>query len=184
VASELAAELAASRHRLVETEGACAVADAKIERLTHEIERRTIRAPIAGKLGETADLRPGQAVGPNTRVAAIVPGGHVRVVATFRPADALGRVRVGQTARLRLHGFPWTQYGFVSARVSRLASEALSGAVRVEAEVTGAVEFPLALQHGWPGDLEVEVERVAPAVLVLRAAGALLAPAANAGAGG
>lgn len=184
VASELVAELAASRHRLVETEGACAVADAKIDRLTHEIERRTIRAPIAGKLGETADLRPGQAVGPHTRVAAVVPGGRVRVVATFRPSDALGRVRVGQAARLRLHGFPWTQYGFVSARVSRLASEALSGAVRVEAEVTGAGEFPLALQHGWPGVLEVEVERIAPAVLVLRAAGALLAPAANTGGGG
>jgi membrane fusion protein (multidrug efflux system) len=179
-ASELTAALAASRHRLVEMEGECAVVDAKIARLGHEIERRTIRAPIAGKLGETADLRPGQAVGPNTRVAAIVPGGQVRIVATFLPAHALGRVRVGQTARLRLLGFPWTQYGFVSARVSRLASEALSGTVRVEAEVTGETPFPLALQHGWPGVLEIEVEHVAPATLAVRAAGAVIAPTANA----
>jgi len=97
------------------------------------------------------------------------------VVAAFRPGDALGRIRAGQSARFRLDGFPWTEYGFVRSRVSSLASEALSGSARIESSLADDASFPVALQHGWPGTLEIEVERVSPAVLVLRASGALLA---------
>ncbi len=175
--SELRATLAECCRREVAVRGQCAVLDASLARIAHELERRTIRAPIGGRLGETADLRPGQFVAAGARLAAVVPAGGVRVVAALQPHHALGRVRTGQTARLRLHGFPWAEYGFVGARVASLASEALAGTVRVEADIASAATFPVALQHGWPGTLEIEVERVAPATLLLRAAGALLAGA-------
>lgn len=184
-ASEVRSRLADGQHELALARGECAVTDAAIARLTHEVDRRTIRAPVAGILGETANLRPGQFVAAGARLLAIVPRGGLHIVAAFRPQDALGRIRIGQVARLRLHGFPWTQYGFVSARITGLASEALSGMVRVEAGLAEPA-FPVALQHGWPGALEVEVERIAPATLALRAAGALLSaapPAASPGEG-
>ncbi|MBL8726882.1 MAG: HlyD family efflux transporter periplasmic adaptor subunit [Planctomycetes bacterium] len=174
-ASELRGKLAECRRREVVVRGECAVVEASLARLEHELERRTIRAPIAGRLGETANLRAGQFVAAGTRLATIVPGGGIRIVAAFRPQDALGRIRAGQAARLRLHGFPWTEYGFVPARVASLASEALAGTVRVEADIAPTSAFPLPLQHGWPGTLEIEVDRIAPATLVLRAAGAWLA---------
>ncbi|MEO6596477.1 MAG: hypothetical protein ABIP94_17130, partial [Planctomycetota bacterium] len=69
--SELRATLAESRRQLVEMQGECAVVDAKIQTIAHEIERCTIRAPIDGVLGETADVRPGQFVARDTRLAAI-----------------------------------------------------------------------------------------------------------------
>jgi multidrug resistance efflux pump len=185
--SELQASLAERRRRDAVVRGECAVLEASVARIAHELERRTIRAPIAGRIGETADLRAGQFVAAGARLAAIVPAGGVRIVAALQPQHALGRVRTGQAARLRLHGFPWAEYGFVDARVAGLASEALAGTVRVEADLANAAAFPVALQHGWPGTLEIEVERVAPATLLLRAAGALLAgagePAADRAAG-
>jgi hypothetical protein len=46
--------------------------------------------------------------------------------------------------------------------------------VRVELSVERALEFPVELQHGLPGRLEIEIERVSPATLVLRSAGALV----------
>lgn len=178
--SELRGKLAECRRREVVVRGDGAVLAASLARLEHELERRTIRAPIAGRIGETANLRAGQFVAAGTRLATIVPDGGVRIVAAFQPHEALGRIRAGQAARLRLHGFPWTEYGFVPARVASLASEALAGTVRVEAEIASTAAFPLPLQHGWPGTLEIEVDRIAPATLVLRAAGAWLASPAEA----
>ena len=101
----------------------------------------------------------------------VVQPGALRVVAYFLPSAAFGRVRPGQAAQLRLHGFPWTQYGSVEATVERVASEALSEGVRVEFSIDadGATRIPL--QHGLPGSIEVEVERTSPAMLVLQAAG-------------
>ena len=109
------------------------------------------------------------------RLAAVVPRGELQVVADFLPPSALGRIRPGQPARLRLEGFPWTQYGSLAATVSRVASEVRNGRIRVELSVDSNGASPIPLQHGLPGTVEVEVERVSPATLVLRAAGKLLA---------
>lgn len=94
-------------------------------------------------------------------------------MADFLPAG-LGRVREGQTARMRLEGFSWVQYGSLRARVNKVGSEAHGGRVRVELTVVSS-GGPVPLQHGLPGTLEIEVERVTPATLALRAAGGLWA---------
>jgi hypothetical protein len=55
--------------------------------------------------------------------------------------------------------------------VARVASEARNGRIRVELHTRPAPGSRLPLQHGIPGRVEVEVERVTPAVLVLRTVG-------------
>ncbi len=146
---------------------------AAIDRLEYEIERRRIRAPVAGRLGEAATLRIGAVVADGEKLAAVVPSGVVRVVAEFPPA-ALGRIRAGQPGQLRLHGFPWAQYGSVPLTVSSAGNELRDGRIRVELSIDSKTPSLIPLQHGLPGSVEVEVERVAPAVLVLRAAGRLI----------
>jgi multidrug resistance efflux pump len=98
------------------------------------------------------------------------------IVAEFAPAAVLGRVRPGQPARLRLAGFPWAQYGSVEATVSRVASEVRDNLVRVELTPRGTTRPQLPMQHGLPGTVEVVVDRVAPALMLLRASGQMLAP--------
>jgi membrane fusion protein (multidrug efflux system) len=156
-------------------------AAATVERLAHEIERRRIRAPMAGRLGEIADLHMGSVVREGDRLAAVVPLGDLQVVADFLPPSALGRIHPGQPARLRLEGFPWTQYGSLSATVRRVASEVRDGRVRVELSVDPSHASRIPLQHGLPGTIEVQVELLAPVILVLRAAGKLLAHPVEAG---
>ena len=149
---------------------------ATIQRLTYEVERRTIRAPIAGEIAEAAPLRPGTVVDEAQKLASIVPEGKLRAVAQFPPAAALGRIRVGQHARMRLDGFPWAQYGSISASVSRVAGEVRDGAVRVELEMNPqAAPARVPIQHGLPGSVEIEIERLTPAALVIRTAGRLIA---------
>jgi membrane fusion protein (multidrug efflux system) len=55
--------------------------------------------------------------------------------------------------------------------VRAVASEPRDALVRVELEVDPA-SARVPLEHGLPGRAEIEIERIAPAVLVLRAAGA------------
>jgi membrane fusion protein (multidrug efflux system) len=154
--------------------GQIATATAALERPAYEMTRRSIRAPMAGCLCEVANVQIGMVVHEGDRLGAIVSPGTLKVVADFLPATALGRIQPGQPARLRLKGFPWAQYGAVAAWVTNVASELRDNLVRVELTVdTAASSIPL--QHGLPGIVEVTVERISPAMLVLRTAGLQLA---------
>lgn len=155
-------------------EGEMRTTGAKVKRLEHEIARRRILAPLAGRLGEVANVSVGQYLAAGDRLAVVVPEGSLHVVADFAPGEALGRVRPNAKGRLRLEGFPWTQYGTVPATVRSVGSEPRSGLVRVELSLHPSPESAVPVQHGLPGSVEVEVERISPAVLVLRLAGKLL----------
>lgn len=155
-------------------EGERTTVAATIRRLEEEIERRQIRAPVSGRLGEAAALRVGAVVREGDKLGTVVPSGNLRVVAEFPPPAALGRLREGQPARLRLSGFPWTQYGSIAATVATVASEIRDGHVRVELAIHPDPSSAVPFQHGLPGTVEVEVERIAPVALVLRAAGGLI----------
>jgi multidrug resistance efflux pump len=147
-----------------------------VERLEHEGALRQIVAPVSGTLAEVAALAVGRVLQPGQVVATIVPAGGLRIVAGFAPAEAFGRVHQGQAARLRLEGFPPTQYGSIPALVSSVARELRDGRVRVELALGAALNTSVPIQHGAPGTVEVEVERISPAALVLRAVGRRMAP--------
>jgi hypothetical protein len=76
---------------------------------------------------------------------------------------------------MRLQGFPWTQFGSVSATVTRVASEVRDGRIRVELAINSNSAPRVHLQHGLLGTVEVQVERISPASLVLRMVGRWLA---------
>jgi multidrug resistance efflux pump len=92
------------------------------------------------------------------------------LVADFPPAT-LGHIQRGQPARLRLDGYPWTQYGTVPATVSRVTVHDRGDAVRVELALHPRPGSAIPLQAGMPGRVEIEVSRVSPATLLLRAVG-------------
>ncbi|WP_437821108.1 HlyD family secretion protein [Sorangium sp. So ce1078] len=172
--SEIEAEVAELSREIELLRGQKAQELVAIEALQHEIELRSIRAPISGKLGEIAVLRAGSVVTKGARLGAVVPPGRLQVTADFPPDVVLGRVRPGQAARLRLAGFPWAEYGTLPLSVESVGSEVRNGKVRVELSIAGSGPPAIPMQHGLPGAVEVEVERLLPAELVLRAAGRML----------
>jgi len=173
--SDRRAQLENLQSQIRKLEGDRTTVAASVERLSYEVERRLIRAPISGHVGEiAATLRTGAVVNEGDRLCAILPPGRLRAIAEFAPPAAFGRIRPGQPARLRLEGFPWAQYGSIAATVSTVASEIRDNRVRVELNIAGSPAFAVPLQHGLPGAVEVEVERVSPAALTLRTAGQLI----------
>jgi membrane fusion protein (multidrug efflux system) len=151
-----------------ELDGDLAAARAEVERLSYEVEQMTIRAPVAGTLGDVSPLQPGAVVSAGDVIATVVPAGELQIVAAF-PPDAIGRIAPGQRAHLRLDSFPWTQYGTVAARVTRVGNELREGAIRVELAPSASPRF--VLRHGMTGTVDVEIERVTPGAMLLRAAG-------------
>ncbi len=165
------AELARTAEELRAQKGSL---EAAIGAVAHQIELRTVRAPIAGQLGEIAPLQVGAVLHEGDRVAVVVPQRELRVAADFAPATAIGRVRAGQRGQLRLDGFPWAQYGSLPLTVTGVGSELRSGKVRIELRISGEPLPGVPLQHGLPGMVEIEVERVRPFDLVVRAAGRVM----------
>lgn len=141
------------------------------ERLRYEVERRRVRSPVDGRVGESAILHAGTVVEAGAKLASIVPAGRLLIAAQFPAGAAFGRIRLGQPGRLRLDGFPWGEFGSVEATVARVAEEVRDGAVRVELAIEPNSTFRGRLEHGMPGTVEVVVERLTPLSLVLRTAG-------------
>jgi membrane fusion protein (multidrug efflux system) len=168
---ERLAQIARLKRDIAEIEGTRAEAVAASDRLRYDIELRTVRSPIDGTIAEVTQMRAGRVLTAGTRICTIVPSGDLRIVAFYPPAVALGRIRQGQSARVRLEGFPWTQYGSPSARVSSVAGEPRDGTIRVELTLESRTSG-IPLQHGLPAEVDVEIERVSPLALVLRTIGA------------
>lgn len=151
--------------------GQVQTSEAIIARLTNDIRTLAIRSPVDGRLGEIASVAAGTVLRPGDRVATVIPSGSHIVVAQYPPQAALGRIKPGQPAQIRLLGFPWTRYGTLATHVHRVASEIRDGSVRVELTVDNPRQSQIPLEHGLPGSAEIEVEKVAPLALLIRHVG-------------
>ncbi|MGH8652749.1 MAG: HlyD family secretion protein [Gammaproteobacteria bacterium] len=176
---EKGAALEALRREAASLNGQLELSRATIARLRQDIEKHVIRAPVSGEIGEVAPFDIGAFIDTGGVVGSIIPSGKLKVVAEFAPARVLGRVHPGQSARLRLDGFPWAQYGCIAVKVDRVAREIRDGRVRVEFLPSSQDDSSVLLQHGLPGSIEVEIEQTTPALLALRAAGQNLTRAAQ-----
>ena len=154
-------------------EGALAVSRTAIQQLEYDVRRRTIRAVIDGVIADVSPAPAGTAVVSGQKLATVVPLGRHRIVASYSPADAIGRVRPSQPAIVRLDGFPWAQYGTHHASVVQVASEPRDNTVRVELHVDQP-NPKLPITHGLTGRVEIEVEQISPYAMLLRSLGALV----------
>jgi membrane fusion protein (multidrug efflux system) len=164
-------------------EGDRRTAVAEVKRLQYEIEKHRARVPVDGHVAAISPIRVGAFVHEGDRLAIIVPATTLRAVAEFTPSSALGLIKPGQPAWLHLNGFPWTQYGSVLATVASVASEPTlvntagdpeDERIRVELRINPQSAPLIPSEYGLPGSAEIEVERISPARLIMRAAGQLI----------
>lgn len=155
-------------------EGELDVAAASAAVTRGEVENHALRAPAPGVVAERVSAAVGSVVAAGQEIVTIVHPGPVRVTAQFQAARGLGRIRSGQSARVDLIGFPSTEYGSLEARVLSTGSEPRLGRIHVELELVGATASRIPVQHGLAADVRVEVERLSPAVMLLRAVGKLV----------
>jgi hemolysin D len=178
-AQTLTAQLLALKRDELKTDGALREIKVAIDRLDYQIEKKHYRAPASGRLVDVAELGAGAFIADGQRLGTIVADdAEVRVRARF-PKEVVGLIQAGQTAQLKLDGYPWTIYGTVPAKVTRVGTEpglvatpeAIPGTVRVELDIEPVADSRLQLHHGMTATVEVEVARVSPIGLLMRAIG-------------
>jgi len=168
-------QLKRDQHRL---EGEVERIKINIAKLKYDIARRQVRAPVSGQLVDVVELAAGDYITQGQRLGTILAKGPLRVRARFAK-ETVGIIRPGQAALLKLDGYPWSVYGTVRARVTSVGTEptilptaeAVPGTVRVELDAEAPDDARVQLQHGMTATVEVEVARVSPVVLLLRAIG-------------
>jgi hemolysin D len=175
----LTAQLLGLKREELRTEGQLRELEVAIERLEYQIEKKHYRAPASGHLVDVAELGVGAFIADGQRLGTIVANdAEVRVRARF-PKEVVGMIQPGQTAQLKLDGYPWTIYGTVPAKVTRVGTEpglvatpeAIPGTVRVELDIVAPADRRIQLRHGMTLTVEVEVARVSPIGLLMRAIG-------------
>jgi multidrug resistance efflux pump len=144
-----------------------AAARAELRRATEGQARHRLTSPVGGRVGELTALVPGQLITENTLAAVIVPDTELVVEARFAPERAAGRLMPGQSAQVRIVGAGGQ--GARPAEVREVGSE--PGADGLVTVVLGFSSGTEGLHHGLVAEVEVEVETVAPATVLLRAAG-------------
>jgi hemolysin D len=139
-----------------------------------ELDRLTLRAPIAGRVQSSIITNVGQVVASGQEIMRIVPDASgLEIEAYVRNRD-IGFVSVGQEAAVKVESFPFTRYGVIKAHVVRIARDAIpepdAGAIegdpaRVSAaqgfaggERTQNLVFPIVLK---PDDATITVDGVA-----------------------
>jgi membrane fusion protein (multidrug efflux system) len=152
-------------------EGAIATSTATVALITQQLADYRVCAPVSGIVGEVCELHPGTVVVPGEKLGAVIPAGDLCIVAQFAPADAIGRLKGGQHAQVRLDAFPWIQHGMLAATVRTVASEVRDGRVRVELDIAGSLASGVGLEHGLTGSVAVAVDSISPALLVTRVTG-------------
>lgn len=84
------------------------------------------------------------------------------------PPDAFLKIQPGQTALLRLDAFPWEEYGTVSATVAEIDAALQDGRIQIQLRLNPAADSRIPFQAGLTGSVEIEVEQIAPAAMLLR----------------
>ena len=175
----LTAQLLGLKREELRIEGQRRELKVAIERLEYQIEKKHYRAPASGRLVDVVELGAGAFIAEGQRLGTILAtDAEVRVRARF-PKEVVGIIHPGQTAQLKLDGYPWTIYGTVPAKVTRVGTEpgitatpeAIPGTVRVELDIQTPADPRIQLQHGLTATVEIEVARVSPVALLMRAIG-------------
>jgi multidrug resistance efflux pump len=166
--------IATLRFEAAELATELATEEAAIRREEESLANRKILASSAGVIGDVAEnLRIGAVVRPAERLGSLIPEGTPRVVASL-PASVAGQIVPGQAAKIRLDGFPWTQFGIVPATVVGVGSEAIDGEIRVDLILVPDPGSRIPISHGLTGTVEILTDEATAAILVLRAAGRYL----------
>lgn len=82
-----------------------------------------LRSPAAGTIVFSGHRNPGRILPAGERLASVLPPGPATVLGqAFIPAAAFTKVKPGQPVTIKLHGYPYTEYGLLKGTVASVAS--------------------------------------------------------------
>lgn len=96
----------------------------RMRRSISELDHEEVVAPVDGTIAAAALRQPGQMVRAGSFLYSIIPSGKPLVVKLRVANNGIGRIRVGQTVKLKFDAYPYRRYGVGSATLRVIAPDA------------------------------------------------------------
>jgi len=103
-----------------------------------KVKDMTVRAPTSGIVQATAVTTIGQVVKPGQQLMSIVPDGAPLEIQAYVLNADIGFVRPGQSATIKIDTFPYTRYGTIAGKVTKVYSDAIPGMQALQQQKNGA----------------------------------------------
>ncbi len=108
-----------------------------------KLERMTLKSPVDGVVHGSSVTSIGQVLSGGQEAMRIVPSGKDLEIEIYLPNKDIGFIEEGQEAAIKVEALPFTRYGTIPAKVSRVARDAVpeADARQIEADPTRAAEL-------------------------------------------
>ena len=111
--------------KLSDAEAKAEDARQRVAKTKAALDHLTLRAPISGRVQSSIIANVGQVVTSGQEVMRIVPTDSRLEIEAYVQNHDIGFVSVGQEAVVKIESFPFTRYGVIKARVTRIARDAI-----------------------------------------------------------
>jgi len=122
----IAAFVAENGQKLAEAQRQADDFEQKLAKARLKSGRMALTSPIDGVVLGSTVTTVGQVIASGDELMRIVPESTSLEIECYLPNKDIGFVKPGQTAVIKIESFPFTRYGTLSARVERIAHDAIS----------------------------------------------------------
>lgn len=123
--SQLGLFQAENMQRLAEALREAEQAEQELTGASRKLAAMTIRSPETGIVQASAITTVGQVLSPGTELMRLVPSGQKLEIEAYLPNRDIGFVGAGHEAVIKVEAFPFTRYGILKGRVTRIATDAI-----------------------------------------------------------
>ncbi len=124
-ASQFSLFLADNTQRLTEAQRDADQAAQELAKAVRKLSAMTIKSPETGVIQSSAITTVGQVLSPGTELMRIVPTGQMLEIEAYLPNRDVGFVEAGLEAVIKVEAFPFTRYGILHGKVTRVATDAI-----------------------------------------------------------
>jgi hemolysin D len=110
----------------------------KLVKAVAKLDHMTLRAPMSGTIQASSITTIGQVLTSGEEIMRIVPADAVLEIESYLPNQDIGFVKEGQDAVVKIESFPFTRYGTINARVTRVARDAIPQPEAEQTETSAA----------------------------------------------
>ncbi|HEY6815930.1 MAG TPA: HlyD family type I secretion periplasmic adaptor subunit [Croceibacterium sp.] len=111
---------------LARTRAEMAARQSALPALADRVERTSVRSPLDGRVNRVLVTTVGGSVGPGAPMVEIAPDRETLLVEAMVMPKDIGRVRIGQSAKVDITAYDPSVYGSLSGRVAAISPDAVA----------------------------------------------------------
>ncbi|MGB7087129.1 MAG: HlyD family efflux transporter periplasmic adaptor subunit [Phormidesmis sp.] len=98
--------------------------ETQLSEAKEKLAQSTVKAPIDGTVSNVAIDNVGEVVQPGQMLAEVVPADTPLILSAMVPHQEAGLLKIGMETQIKMHAFPYQDYGILSGKVISISPDA------------------------------------------------------------